>query len=149
MAECWQETTPAVALPTRYPAGRRCPTCRCFLATDNEGPLCSPCERTVVTAEILAAIAAAEATPPRAPRLEQPSLEVQVDALLRVLAGGPKTTLELDAALHLSGASRPARWKQLQRVIAEAERQGHRVAFDRRRGYRLRARKTRHMEGTT
>jgi hypothetical protein len=110
----------------RYPAGRRCPSCHCYLATDNPGPLCSPCHRTVIIAEIRGAIAEAEARPARVVH-PQPPLDDQVDALLRALADGPKTTRDLEVALCLSG-HRVTRWKRLHRCIAELEGHGHRVA---------------------
>jgi hypothetical protein len=113
--------------------------CRCFLATDNPGPLCSPCHRTVIIAEILAAIAQAEARPTRA-TLTQPPLDEQVDALLRALATGPKTTRELEVALHLSG-HRVTRWKRLHKCVVRLEQQGHHVNVSRGGRYRLRIHK--------
>jgi biotin operon repressor len=105
---------------------RRCPRCGAFLAADNEGPRCSPCERVILTAEILRAIAAADAAPAPVVRPHTP-IGVQADTMLRALRSGPKTGQELAVALHMGAIGRVAIWKRLRRCSADLRGRGYEI----------------------
>lgn len=122
--------------PVRYARGRVCPNCGCFLATDNPGPTCSPCEVAITENEIrvavqlallrtsahLSALSVATAGPIQpGPRPMAERCRTFIAALER----GPKTGRELKLLLGLTAS--PHASQKLHRCVVQAESRGYRI----------------------